>query len=374
MISNRMSRDRLNRWLFPLTATSLLLTVLATNGWSEPYIAYREGLKCSACHVNHTGGGMRNGYGTLYPQTELTPLLETFSEGSMDFSSELSSAISVGADFMATNETLFSEGDLKSQNTFNIASGNLYLDFDLIPERLSFYIDENVAPSGASSREAFLLFESLPASGYLKAGRMLLPYGIRLWDDESFIRQASGFNYDNQDMGVEIGVEPGNASLSVAVSNGTQGARDDNTGKQVSAVGSVFLSNIVLGGSVSRNESRGVERVLFGPFGSVRLGPATLMGEVDWISESGAVDEEQLTAFASIEYWHRDAVNVRVAYDFLDPFDAVEEDERYRLTVGAEAFLTPSLTAGVYYRLKESVPQDVQGNRDGLVLSLHSFF
>ena len=373
MISNRMPVNRLDRWLHLLTVTALFITLPATNGWSEPYIAFREGLKCSACHVNHTGGGMRNGYGVLYPQTELTPLLETFSDGSMDFSSDLSSAISIGADFMATNETLLSEGDLESANTFNVASGNLYLDFNLIPERLSFYLDENVAPSGASSREAFLLFESLPASGYVKAGRMLLPYGIRLWDDESFIRQTSGFNYDNQDIGVEVGVEPGNTSLSVAVSNGTQGARDDNTGKQVSAVGSVFLSNIVLGGSVSRNESRGVERVLFGPYGSVRLGPATFMGEVDWISESGAVDEEQVAAFASVEYWHRDAVNVRVAYDFLDPYE-IGEDERYRLTIGAEAFLTPSLTAGAYYRLKESVPQDVQGNRDGFVLSLHSFF
>ena len=375
MIAQSRNTETSNRHrpsiLLSLAAVSLLISI-SQMAWSEPYIAFREGLKCSACHVNNTGGGMRNGYGTLFTQTELTPLLGSLSDQGYDFTADLNGSISVGSDFMAVNETTFSEADSDAQNTFGIESGNLYFDVRLIPDRLSVYIDETVAPSGASSREAFLLLEGLPNDSYIKAGRMLLPYGIRLWDDASFIRQVSGFNYDNQDVGVEFGIEPSNVSLNVALSNGTQGARDDNTGKQLSAVGSVFVRNMVLGGSFSRNKTaRGVERVLFGPFGSARFGPATLMGEVDWISDSGAVEEEQFTAYASIEYWYRQAVNFRVAFDYLDPF---EEDERSRLTVGFDAFLTPTLTAGAYYRLEESVPQDTPGNTDGLVLSLHAFF
>ena len=378
MIAQSRNTETSNRHrpsiLLSLAAVSLLISI-SQMAWSEPYIAFREGLKCSACHVNNTGGGMRNGYGTLFTQTELTPLLGSLSDQGYDFTADLNGSISVGSDFMAVNETTFSEADSDAQNTFGIESGNLYFDVRLIPDRLSVYIDETVAPSGASSREAFLLLEGLPNDSYIKAGRMLLPYGIRLWDDASFIRQVSGFNYDNQDVGVEFGIEPSNVSLNVALSNGTQGARDDNTGKQLSAVGSVFVRNMVLGGSFSRNKTaRGVERVLFGPFGSARFGPATLMGEVDWISDSGAVEEEQFTAYASIEYWYRQAVNFRVAFDYLDPFEEVEEDERSRLTVGFDAFLTPTLTAGAYYRLEESVPQDTPGNTDGLVLSLHAFF
>ena len=378
MIAQSLNTETRNRQrpsiLLSLAAVSLLISI-SQMAWSEPYIAFREGLKCSACHVNNTGGGMRNGYGTLFTQTELSPLLGSLSEQGYDFTADLNGSISVGSDFMAVNETTFSEADSDAQNTFGIESGNLYFEVRLIPDRLTVYIDETVAPSGASSREAFVLLEGFANDSYIKAGRMLLPYGIRLWDDASFIRQVSGFNYDNQDVGVEFGIEPSNVSLNVALSNGTQGARDDNTGKQLSAVGSVFVRNMVLGGSFSRNKTaRGVERVLFGPFGSVRFGPATLMGEVDWISDSGAVEEEQFTAYASIEYWYRQAVNFRVAFDYLDPFEEVVEDERSRLTVGFDAFLTPTLTAGAYYRLKESVPQDTPGNTDGLVLSLHAFF
>lgn len=381
---NDQSGKRVN--LLPLVAVVVAWCLLGEIA-AEPYIAYREGYKCSVCHVNKTGGGKRNAYGALYTQTELTPLLESLADGSMDFETDLNPGISIGVDFMVTHQTQFSveEALVSSQldtvykqdsaNSFDVESGSLYIEALLVPGRMSFYLDETVAPSGASNREAFVLFEGLPASGYLKAGRMLLPYGIRLWDDESFIRQVTGFNYDNQDMGFEVGFEPRQVALSVAISNGTQGGKDNNEGKQISAVGSVFLpANVMLGGSFARNKSRGVERLAMGPYASARLGPVTVMGEADWLKDSNGADNDQFIGFASLEYWHRQAINFRLAYDYLDPFDAIEEDERSRLTIGVEAFLTPQLTASATYKLKESIPQDLQGNADAFRLAAHAFF
>ena len=366
------------------TAVALFLISVATalSVQAEPYIAFREGFKCGACHVNQTGGGMRNEFGFYFPQTNIQPLMGGLTDSSVDFSNEVGDSFFFGADFMAVAETAFSVDETRAgqtyardtQSTFDIASGNFYLEVQLAPEKLSLYFDETITPAGASSREAFLLLKGLPNSSYLKVGRMLLPYGIRLWDDAAFIRQVTGFNYDNQDMGIEIGFAPGPSSFSIALSNGTQGSRDDNTAKQLSSVGSLYLPYLVVGGAFARNESRGIERTLFGPFASLRLGPLTLTGEADWLRESGRVKQDQFIAYGSVNYWLRQSVNLRVAFDFLDPYANVEEDQRSRVSIGVDGFLTPNLTASAFYKLKKSVPQDAQGNADALSLALHAFF
>ena len=360
----------------------LIIAASTTVVSAEPYIAFREGYKCSACHLNRTGGGMRNDFGGLFTQTDMSPLMEKASEQAMDFSPQVGNSITLGADFMAIHEVLFSVDeevndqryDQDSSTSFDIRSGNLYVEANLIPERLSLYIDETVTPGGASSREAFMLMRGLPFEGYLKAGRMLLPYGIRVWDDETFTRQVTGFNYDNQDMGIEFGFEPQNLFLAVALSNGTQGGRDTDTDKQISSVASVYLKNAIVGGSFARNKFQGIERTAYGPYVSLRLGVLTVFGEVDWVQDSGTFDQDQFIAFGSLNYWHREAINLRVAFDFLNPHNGVEEDESSRLTLSAHAFLTPFLQASAAYKIRDSIPQDARGNADALTVALHSFF
>ena len=382
-----MHTERASLFFCSTIVISLLIDVLnPLKAKSEPYFAFREGYKCSTCHVNKTGGGKRNEFGSSFPQTDFAPLLQEASEKSLEFSVDLGESFSLGMDFMVIHETLFAVDESTNEggrnetykqdtgNSFDIRSGSLYLEASVIPEILTLYLDETVSPAGASNREAFILYEKLPFHGYAKAGRMLLPYGIGLWDDDAFIRHATGFNYKNQDLGFQIGVEPGKFSLSLAVSNGTQGGRDDNTSKQISATGSVFIENFVVGGSFSRNKSRGIERAVYGPYVATRFGPKTLMGEADWINESGTKDIDTFVGYASADIWLRESVNLRAAFDYWDLFDGISEDERSRLSLGVNTFLTPSLEASVYYKIKESVPQDIPGNADALTLALHSFF
>jgi len=373
----------------------LSLPLLAT---AEPHFAYQGGYKCSACHVNQTGGGKRNAFGQLYPQTELRPLWLKAAEKSGDLSSQLGSSVSLGADFTALHKTTFAVDETgtpagaaettfsqPAQNGFDISTGQLYLEISLAPEVLTLYLDEIFTPAGAQSREAFVLWQQLPLNGYLKAGRLLLPFGIRVWDDETFTRQVTGFNFDNQDLGVELGLESGITSFNVALSNGTQGARDNNQAKALSAVGSVYLGRLILGGSAAFNKAQGLKRLALGPFGGFHVGALTAMAEVDWLRDQGEAEQQQLVAYANIDYWVQQGLNLRLRYDFHDPFyryqapggdiaDELAEDERSRLTLGAEALLTPNLSASAHYHYQRSIPQDLRGNADSAVLALRAFF
>ncbi len=48
-----------------------IIIFMSNEATAEPYMAVRDGYKCSQCHVNPTGGGMRNRFGRIYSQIDL---------------------------------------------------------------------------------------------------------------------------------------------------------------------------------------------------------------------------------------------------------------------------------------------------------------
>jgi len=236
-------------------------------------------------------------------------------------------------------------------------------------------VDEIVGPGGASTREAFALLEDLWLDGYVKAGKFLLPYGLRLLDDAAFIRQRTGFNYNTPDQGVELGVEPGPLSLFVSLTNGTQGAGENNSRKQITASGALIYSDFRVGGSVSRNDGPGARRDVFGGFGGVNVGKLTLLGEVDVIRDTpeGGEETEQLASYVEGDFLVARGVNVKVAFGFLDPNSAIGEDARNRLRVGLELFPIPFLQISTFYTRLQDIPQSTT-DRDGVSVELHAYF
>ncbi|MEE2995110.1 MAG: hypothetical protein VX603_18270 [Gemmatimonadota bacterium] len=360
-----------------------LVTFISNKVQAEPYLAVREGLMCSACHVNQTGIGMRTLYGVEFTQSDM-PIMETVDmEGVLD--RDILDFISIGGDVRLANTTRAPDvGGAKSTNTFGFNEGNLYAKITIKQDRFYLYVDEAFAPGTANNRELVGILEGLPNSGYLKVGRMSLPYGWRLWDF-GFTRSQPGFL--GQDFGVEIGFEPGTISFQAAISNGEPfGITDSNTGKQFTTRLATVHSKGRIGASFTFNSDDptvGGKRRTFvagGPHIGVNLGPIAVLGEAHFIRAFDGVKNDFVTriaAYGEANVLLSPGVNGKVAFDYFDPKNGNPTAKRLR--IGLEPTITEFMQLRVFYEVMR--PRNfadplfgLNPNQDVVTLELHMMF
>jgi hypothetical protein len=371
-----------------------MLAIWLDSAHGEPYLAVRGGYKCSQCHTNITGGGKRNRFGSIYTQTTLPSTVisaatlesllsrtdaETTEPSYGTFvTNTLANFLSFGGDLRVENRTVFSAGSLETRNEFNVTEANLYIEAQLLPELLTFYVDERLGPGAAGSREVFGLIR-IPRwwNAYVKGGRFLLPYGWRLQDDGAFIRDRTGINYANPDTGVEFGLEPGPVTFSLALTNGTAGGAEDNLFKQITLRTEVVFRHWRAGWSFAYNDTDAARRIMYGPFAGITFGRFTLLGEADWIKDRDAASGNtttQLALFSSLNVLIIRGINFKLSYEYLDPDTDVDHNSRTRLVIGLESFLTQFLHLRLFYRRNDSIPQRPAERADEVRLELHLFF
>lgn len=333
----------------------------------EPYLSVRTGFRCSQCHTNRTGGGGRNQFGSVYAQAFVPAWKGPFQGRS------LNGIVSVGGNLRLVGSGTIS--DSSPRTSFHLSEANVQVETRLLPDVLAIYVDEIIGPGSATTREAFALVESLPLDGYVKAGKFLLPYGLRLLDDDEFIRQRTGFNYATPDEGVEFGIEPGPLSVFLAITNGTQGGGENNSDKQVTATSQLIFPSFRIGGSVSRNDGPGARRDVVGGFGGFNVGRFTFLGEVDYIYDTpaGGQEVEQLAGYVEGNFLAVQGLNAKVTYGFLDPDADIAENARTRMRIGLEAFPIPFFQISTFYTRLNDIPQSVT-DLDRLSIELHAYF
>ncbi len=334
---------------------------------AEPYLAIQTGFQCGQCHVNPTGGGLRNTFGDVFSQTQLP----ANASGMDEWTGSVLGRFSVGSDARGSAR-MFDVDNQDNNQSFEIDRVSVYLNATL-NEHVSLYLDEQIAPNGSLNRQAYGMFSA--GNWFLKAGKLVLPFGLRLEDDSAFVRQVTGINFDSADNGIEAGYVGGPWSAQLSLTNGTAGAPEVDDGKQVSLRLARVESVWRVGVSGNFNHTDPGDRTMYGVFGGVRTGPVNWLAEYDRIDDDGFGNGHQQQDVALLQ----SAIKLRqghylqlIAEMNRSDGDAFEDRFRYSIIYEYFPWTFTELRAG--FRQRDSHDDAADVNASETFVQLHLFF
>jgi hypothetical protein len=351
----------------------VLLCFAASGARAEPYLAVQLGLKCGQCHVNPTGGGLRTTFGDIFAQTVMPA--QHLDSPFDNWTGQLGQYLRAGGD-LRFDASLTQAPNTRSVDQFALEQSRVYMEADLVPNRLLAYADEQIAPGGALNREAYLLYWSATHDWYLKAGQMYLPFGLRLQDQTAFILTATGINMTTPDQGVEFGWERGHWDAQVAVSNGTAGGAVNSNGKQTSTqliyVESVWRAGI----AANYNAQSGGAKSAYGIFGGLRTGPISWLAQAEITDDQSIANNQgkQLATLLEANWLIARGNNLKITDEFLNPNRAVPNGEQTRWSLVYELTPIQFLQVRTGFRWGDGIPQEDTEHQRLYFVELHGFF
>ena len=366
-------------WFF-LSGALFSSAFFSFNIQAEPYLAIKNNLKCAACHVNPNGGGLRNDFGKIYGQSLLPAAANSYDNAKL---AKLMQYLSVGADarFNATFQKT-EQAENNTSQSFEISSAQVYINIKIPNSNLSLYVDQQVSPGSAINRETIVMYqfeqgESIQDS-YIKAGKLFIPYGLRIEDDSAFIRTATGMNFDNSDNGVEYGFNYKNTAINLYVANGTSQATNNDDSFLYGMRFEQLFSNFRIGSSIALND--GDKQVqMFNVYGGMQWRDFTFLAEIDHITLEAAnnvnqQDITQLISLAEINYQWKQGWNFKLTAEYFDSDDDVSENEQTRYSFISEYTPISNIQLRLGFRATQDIPQKPQQNYDMVFMQSHFYF
>jgi hypothetical protein len=356
-----------------LIAAALLAGMLTTlPARAEPYLAVQEGYKCNVCHVNPTGGGLRNNFGDVYAKTLLPA--QTVG-GTLDaWSGRLIDAVRIGGDLRAEWSNN-SAPNTASQQQFALEQFRLYADVAVIPDRLGLYIDEQVAPNSSQNMEAYVRYGNTNDGLYFKGGQFYLPFGWRLQDQTAFVREASGISMTTPEQGVEMGYEHAAWSAQLDLTSVPASGAEAKAGHQITGQVVYVRQLWRFGAATSLTQSDAGNRRVAGLFVGLRTGPVAWLGEYDLVRDESFPGGRSLGAGLIEADWRiRRGHNLKLTAESYDPDRAVPEDQQARYSIVYEFTPIPFLQLRAGYRRYRGIPQSNAENQRLSFVELHGYF
>lgn len=353
----------------------LLLVALApATAPALPRFAIREGAPCVTCHVNPSGGGMRNRYGRyVYEPTRLPAGLPGSRELRKLLEVDLGDTLSFGAD----SRTAYIDQrvpDGEGIGTIMQMQADLYIGADLW-DGVTLYYDHGAYMNNFEAMG--IVRHTLGREwleGYVKAGRFMPTYGLRLENHNLFVRQDIGFGPRDKDVGAEAGLYIGPFLLQGSVLGGAGEERqiDDNRAKAATGrlewLGRFGLLRLLAGGSIYRNEtgadtevmgtevdSRSMNWRAGGHWGAA-LGRFAYLGEADLVKvdpfegNAQGVETHSYQSYQELDALLVRGLEVNFNYEFREPDLDVESGRLHRIAGGIEIYPVPFVEVKLLYR------------------------
>ena len=379
-----------------LAALALAAVLLqAAGARAEPYLMVRAGAKCSDCHTNMTGGGKRTPFAHIHARDILHDLdLLPIPPSVRGFDGQLMEYVSIGSDLRVRDTVVFQDrfskttGNVPENKAFrrHVTSNDIavneflgYTEVDPLPGYVMMYGDWNLN-GGVTNREAFgLIHGFLPWDTYIKAGRLFPTFGLRVQDDSAYIREKTGYTFQNPYEGGEIGIAPGPFFLATSITNGTSSSTDVQATVNGYAVFQdiPYVRNILVGSSFAR---QGPKRDVSGFYAGSNLWDLTYLAEFDLVNDRMVASEgmrDQYNTYLEVQYLLFDWLNLRGTFEFAKISNAQNQT---RYTIGVEPFINRFIQPRIQYRINNGPPQpgeqqsELIQNQDELFFELHFFF
>ena len=341
--------------------------------YSFPRLALKLNDNCADCHVNPTGGTMRNENGWyygMYPMSLMSPR-----DKDLTLSPKLNDNISFGIDFRG--QFLYAEEFGKTD--FHDMSGAVYTGIKLSNEievaaRYDFV---------QQIWEAYGLLRVLPNNGYVKGGTFTPNFGIRL-DDHTAYTRGGDFNVVTTggkqglmyspfytESGVEVGAYVDDwafITASVGKPNNNQFFESDPTyTARVEFSPAIDRFGLLFGGSYAAHKTKLfpppdfaktiLSSDLYGGFIGLGYDRFSLLAEYDIADNYAGTDIKSAAAMAELTYLITVGLEALVRYDRWDPNFEVDDDELSHLIVGLEFFPYSFVEVKTQYRFHIEEPK-----------------
>ena len=176
----------------------IYITILLNISFSLPKFSVYNSSSCLAFHVNPTGSGLRNSYGNDIVSLEELPIEKWINKGDDSWTGYINEHIQLGGDFRLQG-VQFNDTDTTRKTIFFPMQADIYT-FLKINQTAGIFTKIGARGRSSFSTEFWILLNSSPNKAWIKIGKSLPNYGLRVDDHTSFIR---GGNYSNKFLELE---------------------------------------------------------------------------------------------------------------------------------------------------------------------------